>query len=47
MHTYHNAILANLSSISRPLGNERVHLPLYEVADTPFDFQRDDYNRLS
>ena len=26
----------------RPLGYERVYLPLYKVADTPFHIQRDD-----
>ena len=28
--------------ILRPLGYERVYLPLYKVADTPFYIQRDD-----
>ena len=28
--------------IHRPLGYERVYLPLYKVADTPFHIQRDD-----
>ena len=26
----------------RPLGYERVYLPLHKVADTPFHIQRDD-----
>ena len=28
--------------IYRPLGYERVYLPLYKVADTPFHIQGDD-----
>ena len=28
--------------IYRPLGYERVYLPLYKVADTPFQIQGDD-----
>ena len=28
--------------MTRPLGYERVYLPLYKVADTPFHIQRDD-----
>ena len=27
----------------RPLGFERVYLPLYKVADTPFHIKRDDF----
>ena len=30
------------SRLSRPLGYERVYLPLCEVADTPFHIQGDD-----
>ena len=29
--------------IIRPLGYERVYLPLHKVADTPFHIQGDDY----
>ena len=32
----------NKSAIFRPLGYERVYLPLYKVADTPFHIQVDD-----
>ena len=28
--------------IQRPIGHERVYLPLYKVADTPFHIQGDD-----
>ena len=30
-----------IRSTIRPLGYERVYLPLYKVADTPFHIQRD------
>ena len=32
----------NIGSIDRPLGYERVYLPLYKVTDTPFHIQGHD-----
>ena len=32
-----------LTETSRPLGNERVYLSLYKVADTPFHIQLEDF----
>ena len=32
-------IIVDVSILYRPLRHERVHLPLYKVADTPFHIQ--------
>ena len=36
------ARLETAGDTSRPLGYERLYLPLYKVADTPFHIQRGD-----